>query len=137
MPPQVAGAEHSSPFNPLLIFQGYGGRWEVCSPSVPAQAENDDLTRKMQGPAQAENDNLTRVVQGPAQASTVEDGDLTRMMPGPKGSPAQAEYGSEFGSGAGLDQALHIARATVLPRVWFRGFLEPQFEGGHEVGWRH
>lgn len=35
------------------------------------------------------------------------------------------------------DQSLG-AEGTDEPEVWvFRGFLEPQMENGHEVGWRH
>eukprot|EP00983_Pelagomonas_calceolata_P043212 1138818-Pelagomonas_calceolata.AAC.3 len=95
-------------FQSDLTLMGYGGRWEVCPPTVRAQAENGDVTERVCSsgnfPAQEKNEDMT---------------------------------GRTYGSGTELDHALQTVHATIMPEVWFRGFLEPQFEGGHEVGWRH
>lgn len=92
----------------VRVKEGYGGRWEVCPPTVRAQAENGDVTERVCSsgnfPAQEKNEDMT---------------------------------GRTYGSGTELDHALQTVHATIMPEVWFRGFLEPQFEGGHEVGWRH
>eukprot|EP00195_Chlamydomonas_chlamydogama_P015425 CAMPEP_0202896898 /NCGR_PEP_ID=MMETSP1392-20130828/5802_1 /ASSEMBLY_ACC=CAM_ASM_000868 /TAXON_ID=225041 /ORGANISM="Chlamydomonas chlamydogama, Strain SAG 11-48b" /LENGTH=978 /DNA_ID=CAMNT_0049582401 /DNA_START=108 /DNA_END=3044 /DNA_ORIENTATION=+ len=127
----------------MRVVQGYGARWEV-------QVQQQDELEQQQRQQQQAGSEAQQPQSGEEQGQEKQGGEEHVPAAQPQaGHEAAAEAVAEGAESAGAHVTpapsptsehpgvVSQGRAGNALVVRFRGFLEPQIVGGHEVGWRH